>query len=163
MNRFIKFFWILSLLGFLATLLFSFAGMSAEVDIALGSSAVSSVYLTRDVFFYLMIGIAIFTNGLLITVTRLLSLTSPVRYQEGKPLNPFGLVLTNWLGAMAAILNLFFAITALIVSFYNNPGYSKPTHYNYLIYIGLFLIIFWVVGFVWMVLTRNSSKPSEVS
>ena len=155
MNRFIKFFWVVSLLGFLAALLFAFAGMPAKVDIALGSSMVDSVFLTRDIFFYIMVGITLFTNGLLVTVTRVLGLTSPLQYQEGIPQNPSRITLSNWLGAMAGILNLFYAITSLIVSFYNNPGYSNPTHYNYLIYIGLFLIVFWVIGFVWTVFTRK--------
>lgn len=163
MNRFIKFFWVVSLLGFLAALLFAFAGMPGQVDIALGSSVVSSVYLTRDIFFYTMVGMTLFTNGLLITVIRVLGLTSPLRYQEGQLQHPFRITLSNWLGGIAAILNLFYGITSLIVSFYNNPGYSQPTHYNYLIYIGLFLIVFWVIGFLWTVLTRNSAKPSEIS
>ena len=163
MNRFIKFFWALSLIGFLAALLFAFSGMPAKVDLALGSSLMSSVFLSRDIFFYIMVGFAIFTNGLLMTATRALGLMSPVRYQDGIPQNPFRIALSNWLGAMAVILNLFYAITSLIVSFYNNLGYANPTHYNYLIYIGLFLIIFWVVGFVWTVLRRNNPKPAEIS
>ena len=163
MNRFIKFFWILSLLGFLAVLLFAFSGMPAKVDLALGSSVMSSVFLSRDIFFYIMVGITLFSNGLILIVTRVLGLVSPVRYEQGVLQNPFRIVLNNWLGAMAGILNLFYAITSLIVSFYNNPGYSNPTHYNYLIYIGLFLILFWMAGFGWTVLRRNNPKPSEVS
>lgn len=163
MNRFVKFFWILSLLGFLGVLLFAFSGMPEKVNIALGSSVVSSMFLSRDVFFYTMIGITVFTNALLLTVTRVLSLVSPVRYQEGKAQDPFRIVLINWLGAVAVILNLFYGITSLIVSFYNNPGYANPTHYNYLIYIGLFLILLWAAGFVWTVLTRDKVKPAEVS
>lgn len=157
MSKFVKLFWVFSLVGFLGALLFSYTSIPEKVDIALGSTMVSSIFLSRDVFFYLMVGIMVFTNATLLTMAKVLNII-PVKTHVG-----FTEGIINWLGSFSVILNLFYSITALIVGFYNNPAYNSSTHYNYLAYIGLVLILVWVLGLVYVLAQKNKVKASALS
>lgn len=153
MSRFVKLFWVFSLIGFLAALLFSYTSIPEQVDIALGSSVVSSIFLSRDVYFYAMIGIMVFTNATLLTMAKVLNIIPSLEAS-----NTFKVNIINWLGSFSVILNLFFSITALIVGFYNNPAFESPTHYNYLAYIGLVLILVWLFGLLYVLVKKNGVK-----
>lgn len=156
MNKFIKLFWFISLLGFLAILLLVYSALPLEVDVSLGSTLVGDMSVSRNTFFYTMIAIVVLSNGLFLALSKAINLIKADDIKRNIYLenDAFRTSLTNWLGSFSAILNLFYAVGTMFVGLHNNPEYVLTSTYSSLAYLSIFLIIGWIFWLVVIVLRK---------
>lgn len=156
MNKFIKLFWFISLLGFLAMLLLVYSALPIEVDISLGSTLIGDMSVSRNTFFYTMIAIVVLSNGLFLALSKAINLVKAddINRNEFLENSAFRTCLTNWLGSFSAVLNLFYAMGTIFVGLHNNPEYVLTSTYSSLAYLSIFLIIGWIFWLVVIVLRK---------
>lgn len=160
MNRFIKLFWFLSMLGFLVAILLVYANLPEEVDVTLGSSSISEVLLSRNAFFYSMIALIVVSNGVLLALANVITLTKSAKNRHsagdlGQPL--FKSRIVNWLGSFSTILNIFYIIGVFFVGFHNDPQYVAPKSYSILVYASLIFIAAWIIWLPFIILRKNKA------
>ncbi len=159
MNRFIKLFWFLSMLGFLVGILLIYANLPEEVDVTFGSQSISVELLSRNAFFYAMIAIVALSNGLLLALARAVSLTKTPEL-AGTDVSDKALFKTrivNWLGSYSIILNIFYIIGIFFVGFHNDPQYVAPKSYDILAYGSILLLIGWLIWLPFIIFKRNKA------
>ncbi len=160
MNRFIKLFWFLSMLGFLVSILLIYANLPEAVDVALGSRSISVDLLSRNAFFYTMIALVVISNGVLLALARAVAL---IKFQK-QPVstdiaegNLFRTRISNWLGGFSVILNIFYIIGVFFIGFHNDPQYVAPESYRILVYGSVLLMVGWLVWLPFILLKRNKA------
>lgn len=156
MNKFIKLFWFISLLGFLAILLLVYSALPLEVDVSLGSTFIGDISVSRNIFFYTMIAIVVLSNGLFLALSKAINLINADDIKRNVFLenSTFRASLTNWLGSFSAILNLFYSMGTMFVGLHNNPEYVLTSTYSSVAYLSIFLIIGWIFWLVVIVLRK---------
>lgn len=156
MNRFIKLFWFFSLLGFLATLLFVYAALPAEVDVSLDSDIIPSILLSKNSFFYSMVLLIVLTNAIFLALSKFIGLLKTDNRSNKMFFGDesFKKNLINWLGSFSVILNLFYAMGALFVGLHNNIDYVPSTSYSFLVYASIILVVGWLFWLVYIVLKK---------
>lgn len=165
MNKIIKLFLLVSLLGFLAILLLIYAALPPQVDVSLGSDIVQDVILSQNAFFYIVIAIVVLSNGVLMALSKVIKLVRNENQDDRQGSratilsgNTFEKSLANWLGSFSVVLNIFYAMGIFFVGLYNNPEYALTGTYSILAYFSIFLIIAWIFWLVVIVLKKVGFK-----
>lgn len=121
--------WFLSILVSLAVVLYHYA--SWPEDIVIGQREINFITLSRDSFFYSLIGILAFVNVTVFVVR-----------QQAKKTE----ALVAWYFGLIAIINFFLIIAISFVSLFNSNESFRFEEIGFVIYGSLFLIGAWFLG-----------------
>ena len=147
MHRFFKAFWYISIIAFLATLFYFYAGL-AERDAFSGASGILQEYSKDELFFY-AIGAFLVTNVVCFALTRLLEMSlsaSPMTYAFIG--GSFG---------FAAAVNFFFCSSLLALLFFERGA----DNLYYLVYVGPIFFVLWLIGFVSSIIGARMKAGEE--
>lgn len=143
MSRLVKFFWFLSIIIFLITLLFVYAYLPARVGINTGPGGLPDEFIDRSTFFYGSIGLFLLANVPIYILRKLLEKTwmedrreelmSPARMK-------FRQNIIDWLLAFATALNVFFVLGMIYLGVFNSAEDLDIGLYAPLVYAGPLLI-----------------------
>ena len=129
---------LFSTLLFGAVLLVVYAYLPISVDLnAWGMDAVH-----KQSIFYYAIGGFVVVNFLLRIVTK-------VGVKSLRPL------LQSWIGLIIFVLNFYFTTLIGFIGVWNNATHVAPSSYAYLNYIGPVMIIFWLVGLIFLAIKKS--------
>ena len=165
MNKFIKLFWLLSMIGFLALLLWVYANMPPQIDISMVNSAFSEITISKNAFFYSMIAIVVSTNGSILMLSKVLQLLTARHLKENDGFYPqegHNNRLINWLGSFSIILNLFCIIGVLFVGLYNTIEKEAGHPYIYIVYTSLFLMLVWLLGLIYIIASKRKGMKERL-
>lgn len=150
MNRFLKFFWVISILLFFGALLLIYAYLPDRVAIHANTAGLADEFMARESFFYLSLIAFVGTNVLLYVLHRLLLLTR-VTSRDERALR-LRLDIAAWLLGFAGTINLFFILVMGFFGIFNNAEGFTTYHFGLLVYSGPLLLafIFGLLGYILM-------------
>lgn len=148
MSKLINLGWILSIIAFLAVLLFNYAYLQDPVSVY--KSGVENIFISRENFFYSGLGIFLFTNIVCISFSRLIGIKGIIRQAAFKS------NLLIWFNGLALIINVFFILTAFFVSALNNAEFIAADRFYLLVYPMLALMTIWMLSLVVVFLKRKT-------
>lgn len=151
MYKVIRFFWLLSLVGFLAALLLTYANLEAFVTLKFQSDG-EELTIGRDLFFYVSIAIFILVNILLYVFARILR-----KLPEPQPEQSFWLAdlklrqrLINWLLSFVLIFNILFIIAVFIIGNMSDMYAQEEVSLSLWLYTtGVFFAI-WMIALIFI-------------
>lgn len=150
MGRIIKFIWLISLLSGLATLLYTYAAMGEIVSIDSDTGDTESGSVSRELYFYIALGILIIFNFTFYAISRNMHMADDhMKY-----------LLINWQLSFAAVLNLFYIVGVLFIMLLNSGDNFDYGNFGYLIYIALAFIILWVIALPVLIVRERSINRS---
>lgn len=125
--------WAVSLLAYMAVLIYAYASLPEEVEVL---QAGSKMYLQlgRDSFFYLFLSIAAVSNFLV------------YQYYNLKSKNPEDGLLT-WVMSIGLSLNAFYIVSMYFISVYNSGEVYNYTNLGYILIMSIALIL--IVAMSW--------------
>ncbi len=129
MSRVVKFLWFLSLLTGLGSLLYTYASMSEQL-------VFGQYEFTREAYFYGGLVILVLFNFTFYAISKNLRYSSRALEE----------MMVNWQLSFAAILNVFFIVSAFFVMLANSGERFDFDNYGYLLYVCLGLILLWVLA-----------------
>ena len=142
MYRLFKAGWYISIVMFLGTLLYIYAGMTEKMTFS-GTIGVLG-YFTKNEFFYLTFGVFLIVNIFSYVLVRLLE----IRMKNSK-------LIHTWVGGLfgfSCVVNFFFITSLFALSFFQNGILD----FFYLAYVGPALIVIWMITFPVMLLRERS-------
>ena len=145
MNKVIKRVWGVSLLATLACLLFVYASLPAQVGYESDQVGQAVAFVTRDTFFYIMLGVLSLTNVLFYGLVHYAN----SRFHEG-----LLVTLRSWSFSFATVLNAFFVVGMLFINTFNSGEQFNYQNLGYLIYFTLGLIMIWLLSFPFIVIKK---------
>lgn len=150
MNRFFKFFWIISILLFFGALLLVYAFLPDRVGIHANAGGMPDEFIKREIFFYTCLITFIVTNALLYLLYKLLMATR--RSAPSERALSLRQDLAGWMLGFAATLNFFYILVMFFFSSLNNAEALSDGHFALLVYTGpLFLaLIFGLLVYILM-------------
>jgi hypothetical protein len=157
MSRIIKFIWFLSVVVFLAMLLWVYAYLPNRVGIMADHEGIADTFVSKGNFFYLALGIFLLVNGALFVMRRLLA---PGDFSTPKAPALAARVgmradLADWMLGFATALNLFFILTMSYLSVFNNPDGGNINFYGVLVITGPLLIALMLLVLVYLFLKKR--------
>ena len=153
MSRMVKFIWLVSIFLFLATLLWVYAYLPAQVGVMANYEGLADTFVAKGTFFYLSIGIFLLVNGILFIMRRMLSPASQSSYRRSAALNPkdgLRADLADWMLGFAAVLNFFLILGMYFLSVFNNPEGVELSYYGVLVFAGPTLIVLMLLLLVYL-------------
>jgi len=164
-NRITKFFWILSLLGFLALNLYSYAQLPSSVGYIYNNEGLPTTFVNRPLFFF--IGIAFIITLNLIVVALLKSFVGfPFKlvgwdklavWHETRALKlAFTEFIETWGYSFLIFLNLFLTYTLYVLWKVNVEMGTRISEYSWLFWPFVFLSL---VFPIYLIIKLSVSKP----
>lgn len=144
MSRMIKFIWLVSIFLFLVILLWVYAYLPAQVGVMANPGGAADTFISKNIFFYLSIGMFLLVNGVLFVMHKMLMPASLHAYRRNPVLSPKEALradLASWMFGFAAALNIFFILGIYFLSVFNNPEGLELAYYGVLVFAGPVLII----------------------
>ena len=148
--RFIKFGWGITVVAALATLLYIYAALPELVVYSLSDEVIPKGAVSRESFFYISL---IFLAGINFL---LYALASNASYRN-KFIN---LALKQWKFGLAVVINIFFIVALNFIQLVNSGERFNFDYFGYLIYVGLGLILLWILTLP-ILLVRASNKKEN--
>jgi hypothetical protein len=134
--------WFLSMIGALTALLFAYAGLPQDVMVQDDEGA--RVYVSNEVFFYLVMVLIATTNVLVYIISKVFKDSEDLR---------------TWFNGLVTTLNVFFIISVNFISLYNSSEKFDFERIAFIIYGSLGLIILWAAAWpVFAVFKRMNNK-----
>lgn len=159
MRRLIKFTWILTTLSFLGVLLWEYSYLPLNVGVLAGSKGEITTFISREKFFYIVLAIFAFSNGVLYSLRRLIILNITA---SGKSLPAAKESLQNdladWMLGFAASLNVFFIFALIYLGFFNNSSGVNLAHYGPFVYGGPVLIGILLGILIYLLLKKRTEQ-----
>lgn len=143
MNRLVKFFWYISIIVFLITLLFVYAYLPGRVGVHADPAGIPDYYIDKATFFYTSIALFLLANIPLFILRRLLQkhwAESHVATQKSVGRLSLQKDLSNWLLSLATALNIFFIIGVVYLGIFNNAEGLDMWKFAPVVYAGPLLI-----------------------
>ncbi|MGE0929798.1 hypothetical protein [Peijinzhouia sedimentorum] len=140
MLRFANSFRIITLVIFLASLIYSYAAIPG--DIVWGEGAFFGLVpavMSKSTFFFTALITCILIN--LIFIGLIKNYDNKLRLTSGSPINLR--IIPAWLHGLAGWLNTFFVLIVFYVGFTNSAEEMKSDNYDVMIFIGPILILLW--------------------
>jgi hypothetical protein len=156
MSKLINLGWIFSVIIFLISLLFVYAYLPDQVNI--NKNDLATTIISREYFFYIGLGIFVFTNSVCASFSRLISRTpSNSNIAKGIFYNQesFKKNLQIWFNSFAVVLNLFLILTILFFGAFNTADSIQTNRINLLVYPSIGLIAFWLVYLLFIIVKRK--------
>ncbi|MCG8476324.1 MAG: hypothetical protein MI784_12725 [Cytophagales bacterium] len=147
MKKELKAFRILTLLVFVAALLYVYAGMPERVGVDFTEDGTFTEFVSKRAFFYGSLGFAFVANIVFMAFAELLA-----RSQKGT----FAASIQSWLGGFHGIVNLIMVISVLFLGILNNPDHAGA-QLTVLVYLAPLLLL---IATVWLfvILFRKNAK-----
>lgn len=130
--------WFLSLMGFMAIFMYIYASLPERVFILEGGDSWS---LSRDMVFYLFLGIVALINVLVFVVSRL----------YGNSNDPF----CTWFFGQVIVLNFFFCTVLGYFNVLNSGEKFDLERLGVVIYGSIFLIVIWALSWPVYLVSRK--------
>ncbi len=140
MYRFASSFRIITLVIFLASLIYSYAAIPG--DIFWGEGAFFGLVpatMSKSAFFFIALITSILIN--LIFIGLIKNYDNRLRLAAGSPINLR--IIPAWLHGLAGWLNVFFVLIVFYVGFTNSAEEMKLDNYDIMIFVGPILILLW--------------------
>ena len=141
MIRFIKFGWYLSIAIFMIVLLWVYAYLPANVGYHANSYGLPDQFIPRENFFYFLLGLFIFTNVVIYLLYKLIQLqylrTPATENIAGRAVKED---VAAWLLGFSATLNIFYILSMVYLSLFNNQEGIKLAYYGPVVFAGPLLI-----------------------
>lgn len=144
MRRMIKFIWLVTIFLFLVVLLWVYAYLPSQVGVMADPGGEADTFISKNMFFYLSIGIFLLVNGVLFSLHKMLMPASLHAYRRDPVLSPKESLradLASWMFGFAAVLNIFFILGTYFLSVFNNPEGLELSYYGLLVFAGPVLIV----------------------
>jgi hypothetical protein len=121
--------WFLSLMSVTVALLYGYASMQEEVVVR--EEVASSIRISRDTFFYIVLAFLSIINVLVFIIARIM-----VRSEDFK----------SWFYGLVITFNIFFIVAIGFVSLYNSGESYNYTRLEPIIYASIALFVAWSVA-----------------
>ena len=140
MLRFANSFRIISLVIFLASLIYSYAAIPGDIFWGEGAffGFVPAV-MTKDTFFFVSLIACILINFIFIALVK--NYDTKLKFTSGSPINLR--IIPAWLHGLAGWINIFFLLVVFYVGFTNSAEEMKTDNYDIMIFAGPILILLW--------------------
>lgn len=142
MLRVVSFLKFLSILLFLIILLLVYAYLPVMVDIQPDENAIQ---LQREDFFYFAVGIFVVFN---IAILGFQKLVEPLIENMD---------LKAWLRGIGFVVNVYLTLIIGFIGVMNNSAHLDAAGFNYLNYLGPFLIFSWFIGLIYLFINRGKT------
>lgn len=155
MRKVFSFVRVLSLLFLLGVLLFVYAYLPEKVSMYSDQLGTPIYYISKSEFFYYALGAFLVVNLMLfvfIKVLEALSVTNGSGLFSSEAFKDKTLI---WVEGLISLINVFFVTGAVFIGVYNNQVTLDFMNFTYLVYLGTFLIIGWLVSYVFVLRYRN--------
>ncbi len=146
-SRIVKFIWLVSVVVFLAMLLWIYAYLPNRVGVMADYEGVADTFLSKGNFFYLAIGLFLLVNGSLFIMRRLLA---PDTYAPRNAKTGLRADLADWMLGFAASLNVFFILSMTYLSIFNNQDGGDSSLFGSLVMVGPVLIALMLLVLVYL-------------
>ncbi len=146
---------VLSMLFFLAALLFVYAYLPERVSLYSDQLGTPVYHVERGSFFYYVFGFFLLTNLMFFVFSKTLE---RIRVTSGSGVFPSELFkdkTMTWLEVLVSLINVFFVTSVAFIGVYNNPQTLKWASFSYLVYIGIFLIFVGILSFTYVLRFRR--------
>jgi hypothetical protein len=147
MHRFFKAFWYISIILFLATLFYFYAGL-AERDTFSGNSLIIKEF-SKDELFYMAIGAFLISNIICFALTKALAMSLSQ--------SPMTTAFIGGTYGFAASVNFFYCSTLLVLLFFER----QANNLYYLVYVGPVFFLLWLIGFVSSIIGARLQAGNE--
>lgn len=127
--RILKAVWFVTMLAVMATLLYAYASLPGEVVV--GEDGTEMMSLSRNNFFYAMVGLLAFVNVIVFVAGAVMSNASEFR---------------TWVYGLVASFNFFFIIGISFISLYNSQESYDYSRLENVIYASMGLFGIWTLG-----------------
>jgi hypothetical protein len=140
--KILKVIWVFSLLGTIAAFMYVYAGLPENVIVNENPETIS---LSRETFFYIVLGVMAVANALVFVVTRIF----PEKESDFKA----------WFYGLIAFANLFFVIGLSFISLYNSNEKYDFGRLGTIIYGSIGLLLVWATSWpVYRVIQKFLTK-----
>jgi hypothetical protein len=127
--RIFKAVWFVSVIAVLAFLLYSYATL--KEDVVVYEDGAEMMRISRDMFFYLILGLLAFINVLVYIIAKIM--VSNIEYR-------------TWFYGLIITFNIFFIIAIAFISLYNSGEIYDYSKLEVILYSSIGLFSFWTVG-----------------
>jgi len=121
--------WFLSVLVLFATLLYGYAGWGEELVVQ--EEGENTVSMSREVFFYVMVGVFAIVNVLVYLVSRMFAKDEDFR---------------AWFHGLVITINIFFIIAINLIGLYNSAEKFDYNRIGFIIYGSVGLVVAWAIA-----------------
>lgn len=158
MSRLVKATWYFSIFLFLLVLLWVYAYLPKEVGVLADEQGELIHFIGRESFFYILLGLIIFTNVVFYAFRQLLLGHHERPFDTKKPL-PARIArredLASWALGFAAALNVFYMLGMIYLGVFNNQEGTNLANYGPVVYAGPFLIGVLLLILIYIFLKRR--------
>jgi hypothetical protein len=161
--RFGKAFYFLSLFGFIFFLLYFYSAMAESVGYSTDDNGLVINKISKETFFYSMIGIFVILNGLVLLPPKLLETKMHRGLQRIFPIGDnYRDYFLGWFYSFGGILNISLSIMVLYTHAINNQQEIAASKFNFFFYLIPLLSIIWVIG-LFIILGRKFKQIQQKS
>ncbi len=163
--RFAKAFHLLAVLFFIVTFLYLYSGLPEKVVLDMDESGKALKTISRDMFFYIGIGVFVILNLLLITPAKLIETKSSSNLRKlFKVGDPYRDYILSWIYSFVGIINISIVVIAFYIHNINgSPELGSGNKSQFLLYILPVFFVIWIV-MLFVILSkklRQVKSPSE--
>ncbi|MFT4855304.1 MAG: hypothetical protein ACI9UV_000701 [Algoriphagus sp.] len=161
--RFGKAFYFLSLFGFIFFLLYFYSAMAESVGYSMDDNGLVINKISKETFFYSMIGIFVIFNALVLLPPKLLETKMHRRLHRIFPIgDDYRDYFLGWFYSFGGILNISLSIMVLYTHAINNQQEIAASKFNFFFYLIPALSIIWVIG-LFIILGRKFKQIQQKS
>ena len=140
--KILKVIWVFSLLGTMASFMYVYAGLPENVVV---NENPQTIALSKETFFYIVLGVIAVANALVFVVTRIFS----EKESDFKA----------WFYGLIACTNLFFVIGLSFISLYNSNEKYDFARLGTIIYGSVVLMLLWAISWpIYRIVQRILTK-----
>ena len=154
MIKITKLLYTLSILIFLAILLYVYAFLPNYIDVFFDASGEASISMHRTDFFYTALGLFVLTNGSIILYRKMNRGYLNINKTEFEDMS-FAEVVYHWLMGLSFVFNVIYIFSIMFVGMYHNSEHFDITNYATLVYIGPILLAGWIFWFIYLQFSRK--------
>jgi len=145
--RFGKAFYFLTLFGFIFFLLYFYSAMSETVGYRLDENGSVIDKISKETFFYGMIGIFVILNALVLLPPKLLETKMHRGLHRIFPVgDDYRDYFLGWFYSFGGILNLSFSMMVFYTHAINNQEEIAANQFSFFFYLIPSLLIIWIIG-----------------
>lgn len=150
MIKLIKGFWYLSILIFLACLLYVYAAIQEDLTVELGESGLS---FSKETFFYIAVLIFAVLNVVFYYASKSLGKAGRSKHRKLSGSHSYILILES----LKVVLNFTLVSLVVFVGFFNRADDLNIDKYGAMVYVGPFLFGLWILYSAYVLITRKKS------
>lgn len=158
MKELLRALWLVSLLAFVISYLFTYSTLPEVISVGLKQSGVAFIRLGRETYFYLGIGILLITNIVLFSLAKLLDrmpVNTPDKFSFFHGKEDFKDNVMKWLYSLMAILNMFFIAVSVFIWAFNSNQVTDLFNFGFILYLWPVLMLIWLAMLVGMLVRQK--------